>query len=72
MSTGVGGAATAPSPGWLLRASHVACDATLIAMRAAEEGVELSRLEVAVDSESDDRGILGMLSCPRRAASGLH
>jgi uncharacterized OsmC-like protein len=60
MSTGVGGAASAPSPGWLLRASHAACDATLIAMRAAEQGVELSRLEVAVDSESDDRGILGM------------
>lgn len=60
MSTGVGGGATAPSPGWLLRASHAACDATLIAMRAAEEGIELSLLEVIVDSESDDRGILGM------------
>jgi uncharacterized OsmC-like protein len=60
MSTGVGGEASAPSPGWLLRASHAACDATLIAMRAAEEGVELTRLEVIVDSESDDRGLLGM------------
>ena len=60
MSTGVGGTASAPSPGWLLRAAHAACDATLIAMRAAEEGVELSRLEVTVDSESDDRGMLGM------------
>ena len=60
MSTGVGGGASAPSPGWLLRASHAACDATLIAMRAAEEGVELSRMEVTVDSESDDRGLLGM------------
>jgi uncharacterized OsmC-like protein len=29
-------------------------------MRAAEEGIELSRLEVTVDSESDDRGLLGM------------
>jgi uncharacterized OsmC-like protein len=43
-----------------LRAAHAACDATLIAMRAAEEGIELSRLEVTVDSESDDRGLLGM------------
>ena len=60
MSAGVGGGSTAPSPGWFLRASHAACDATLIAMRAAEEGVELSRLEVLVDSESDDRGMLGM------------
>ena len=60
MPTGVGGGGSAPSPGWLLRAAHAACDATLIAMRAAEEGIALSRLEVVVDSESDDRGLLGM------------
>jgi hypothetical protein len=29
-------------------------------MRAAELGIPLQRLEVTVDSESDDRGILGM------------
>jgi uncharacterized OsmC-like protein len=29
-------------------------------MRAAEEGVELQGLEVTVDSESDDYGILGI------------
>jgi uncharacterized OsmC-like protein len=29
-------------------------------MRAAALGVELRRLEVTVDSESDDRGILGI------------
>jgi hypothetical protein len=29
-------------------------------MRAAVDGIELSRLEVVVDSESDDRGILGI------------
>ena len=29
-------------------------------MRAAAQGIQLSRLEVAVDSESDDRGILGL------------
>jgi len=60
MSTGVGGRGSAPSPGWLLRAAHAACDATLIAMRAADLGIELARLEVVVDSESDDRGLLGM------------
>jgi len=60
MSAGVGGRGSAPSPGWLLRASHAACDATLIAMRAAELGIKLARLEVVVDSESDDRGLLGM------------
>lgn len=60
MPEGVGGGDSAPSPGWLLRAAIASCDATLIAMRAAQEGIELSTLEVTVDSESDDRGILGM------------
>jgi uncharacterized OsmC-like protein len=60
MSTGVGGAGSAPSAGWLLRAANASCIATLIAMRAAEAGVELEGLEVTVDSESDDYGILGI------------
>jgi uncharacterized OsmC-like protein len=55
----IGGGGAAPSPGWYLRAAHAACVATLVAMRAAEEGVALDRLEVVVDSESDDRGITG-------------
>ena len=60
MVTGVGGTATAPSPGWLLRAAEASCVATLIAMRAAVLGITLNALEVSVDSESDDRGLLGM------------
>ena len=60
MPEGVGGGDSAPSPGWLLRAAMASCDATVIAMRAAQEGVELSTLEVTVDSESDDKGLLGM------------
>jgi uncharacterized OsmC-like protein len=60
MPTSVGGGGQAPSPGWLSRAALASCEATLIAMRAASEGVELRRLEVTVDSESDDRGILGI------------
>lgn len=60
MVRSVGGTASAPSPGWLLRAAEASCVATLIAMRAAVEGVELDALEVTVDSESDDRGILGI------------
>jgi uncharacterized OsmC-like protein len=59
MPASVGGGGAAPSPGWLMRAAHAACVATLVAMRAAEEGVGLSRLEVTVESDSDDRGILG-------------
>jgi uncharacterized OsmC-like protein len=60
MVTGIGGSGSAPSPGWLFRAAYASCVATLIAMRAAEEGWVLSALDVTVDSESDDRGILGI------------
>jgi uncharacterized OsmC-like protein len=60
MSSGVGGGGSAPSPGWLLRAALASCDATVIAMRAAHEGIPLERIEVTVDSESDDRGLLGL------------
>ena len=60
MAESVGGANSAPSAGWLFRAALASCNATLIAMRAAQQGVTLERLEVVVDSESDDRGILGI------------
>jgi uncharacterized OsmC-like protein len=60
MAPSVGGGGSAPSAGWLFRASMASCIATVIAMRAAQQGVELSGLEVTVDSESDDHGILGM------------
>jgi uncharacterized OsmC-like protein len=60
MPTSVGGGGQAPSPGWFFRAALASCEATLIAMRAAGERVELRRLEITVDSLSDDRGILGI------------
>jgi uncharacterized OsmC-like protein len=60
MVRSVGGTETAPSPGWLLRAAEASCVATLIAMRAATTGISLDALEVTVDSESDDRGLLGI------------
>jgi uncharacterized OsmC-like protein len=60
MVPSVGGTATAPSPGWLLRAAEASCVVTLIAMRAAMLGITLDALEVTVDSESDDRGLLGI------------
>jgi uncharacterized OsmC-like protein len=59
MPAGIGGGASAPSPGWYLRAAQASCVATLVTMRAAEEGVALDHLVVTVDSESDDRGITG-------------
>jgi len=60
MSKGIGGSDTAPSPGWLFRAALASCDVTLIAMRAAVLGIELERVEVSIDSESNDYGILGI------------
>lgn len=60
MVPSVGGAASAPSPGWLLRAAEASCVVTLIAMRAAMLGINLDTIEVTVDSESDDRGLLGI------------
>jgi uncharacterized OsmC-like protein len=62
MPRGIGGDATMPSPGWLFRAAAASCVASLIAIRAATIGVELGpdQVEVEVDSESDDRGILGL------------
>jgi uncharacterized OsmC-like protein len=60
MPTGIGGTATAPSPGWFLRAAEASCLASLVAIRAASLGIELRSVDVEVDSESDDRGILGL------------
>ncbi len=60
MPAGVGGGASAPNPGWLMRAALASCNATCIALRAAQRGITLTRLEVTVSSESDQRGLLGM------------
>jgi uncharacterized OsmC-like protein len=56
----VGGGASAPSPGWLLRAALASCDATIVAMEAARDGIELTELSVTVESDSDARGLLGV------------
>lgn len=60
MPTGIGGSASAPSPGWYLRAAEASCVAALVAIRAGALGIELRSVDVEVDSESDDRGILGL------------
>ena len=60
MPTGIGGTATAASPGWFLRAAAASCVASLIAIRAASTGIAFESVDVEVDSESDDRGILGL------------
>ena len=55
----VGGEGSAPTPGWYMQAALATCNATGIAMRAAREGIELTTLEVLIDTESDTRGIFG-------------
>lgn len=60
MSTSVGGGASAPTPAWLMRAGLASCDASLVAMEAARDGVELTDLTVTVESDSDFRGVLGV------------
>lgn len=60
MPPAMGGTASGPNPGWLLRGALASCTATVIAMRAARLGVALNHLEVTVESNSDNRGILGM------------
>jgi uncharacterized OsmC-like protein len=60
MTKAVGGGESAPSPGWMMRAALAACDATIIAIEAAREGVGLEHLRVSVESDSDFRGMLGL------------
>lgn len=60
MPGAVGGGNAHPSPGWFMRAAVAACVASLATMRAAQLGWTGFSVEVDVDSESDDRGILGL------------
>ena len=57
---GIGGGATAPSPSWMMRAALANCEVVMIALCAAQLGIELKMLQVRVDSVSDDRGMLGI------------
>ena len=60
MPPAMGGGASGPNPAWLLRGALASCTATVVAMRAAKLGIELTTLEVHVESESDNRGVLGL------------
>ena len=68
MPAGVGGGATAPNPGWLMRAALASCNATCIALRAAKRGINLAKLEVTVSSESEH----SRNARARRASVGRH
>jgi len=60
MATELGGGGERVTPGWLFRAGVASCTVTIIAMRAAMEGVALTALEARVASRTDARGLLGM------------
>jgi uncharacterized OsmC-like protein len=59
MPPALGGAGARPNPGWFFRASLAACCATVIAAQAARLGIDLTNLEVTVEGEGDNRGMLG-------------
>jgi uncharacterized OsmC-like protein len=60
MPPALGGAGSGPNPGWFFRASLAACCSTVIAGQAARLGVNLGKLEVTVEGEGDNRGMLGL------------
>jgi uncharacterized OsmC-like protein len=55
-----GGTGSNVTPGWLFRAGLASCAATVIAIHAAEQGIELTGLEVQAHSRSDSRGVFGL------------
>lgn len=56
----LGGTGDQVTPGWLMRAGLASCAATSIMLTVAGEGLDLTLLEVQVDSVSDSRGLLCM------------
>jgi uncharacterized OsmC-like protein len=61
MPAEVGGGGQEVTPGWFFRAGVASCAVTSIVLTAAAEGVELTQLQVRVESRSDARGFLGMI-----------
>src|SRR4029078_3448181 len=60
MPKALGGGNGVPQPGSLLGAALAACTGTVIAMRAAQVGIALDKLDVTVESQGDNRGMLGL------------
>lgn len=71
MPGALGGGNGVPQPGWLMRASLAACTGTVIAMRAAQLGIALDKLDVTVESQGDNRGMLGLDDTVSAALIGL-
>lgn len=64
MPTGVGGGASAPTPGVLGRAAFGSCLAVCYALYAAKLGVPITSLEVDVEADYDDGALLGVSDNP--------
>jgi uncharacterized OsmC-like protein len=60
MPVQLGGTGDRVTPGWLMRAGLASCLATRIALGAAAEGIEITRLEVSARSTSDARGLFAI------------
>jgi uncharacterized OsmC-like protein len=71
-AAGFGGAGSGPNPGWFFRASLAACCSTVIAAQAARLGIDLTKLEVTVEGEGDNRGMLGLDAAISAGHSALH
>jgi uncharacterized OsmC-like protein len=65
----LGGTGDQVTPGWMFRAGLASCTATCIAMNAAEQGIELTALEVKAGSRSDARGLLRIADTAGAAVS---
>jgi uncharacterized OsmC-like protein len=72
MPPALGGAGSGPNPGWFFRASLAACCSTVIAAQAARLGIDLTKLEVTVEGEGDNRGMLGLDAAISAGHSALH
>ena len=55
-----GGTGSKVTPGWLICAGLASRAATVIAIHAAEQGIELTDLEVQAVSRPDSRGVFGL------------
>lgn len=71
MAPALGGDGSAPSPVALLRAALGSCLAIGYRLHAIERGIELTSVQVTVESESDVRGMLDPGACARSGFEAL-
>lgn len=60
MGPAMGGAALGPSPGFFARAAIAGCVAIGVKMTAAREGLDVSAVDVSVETDFDDLALFGL------------